>query len=134
MQHEIFLGVAPRAASRTRCACRGRFPSIYNDPAYAAWLKDAITKLEDWPGRPPVPSPSDVWASVEARVRRPKKTVKVRPSGDADNHLKGVFDALTQAGWWKDDDQVVETVFLKRWAVEDEAEGYRIILRFRDAG
>jgi Holliday junction resolvase RusA-like endonuclease len=71
--------------------------------------------------------------AVEVIVRRPASTKKRRPKGDRDNFEKGVFDAITQAGgWWKDDDQIVEGPFLKRWAKDDEPEGYLVTVRFRE--
>lgn len=135
MQHSFFLEVPVRAASRTRCACRGRFPTIYNDPAYKSWLTDAIEKLKAVDGRPfpDEPNTGDVWVALEVIARRPKTTKRLRPKGDRDNHEKGVFDAITQAGgWWKDDDQIVEGPFLKRWANDNEPEGYKVTVRFRD--
>lgn len=131
----MFLGVPPRAASRHRCGCRGKYPTAYNDPGYAQWLRDAIKSIKALPAPFPLDAPheGDVWLALEVVVRKPKKTVKKRPSGDRDNHEKGVFDAITQAGgYWKDDDQIVEGPFLKRWAADDESEGYRITIRFRD--
>jgi Holliday junction resolvase RusA-like endonuclease len=128
MQLKFNLALAPRPASRPRCTCHGRFPSVYNDPAYSAWLKAATEQIKPLAGDP---FDGDIWISVEVIVRRPKKTVKKRPSGDVDNYEKGVFDAMTKAGIWKDDDQVVEAVVLKRWAAENEPEGYNVVVRLR---
>jgi Holliday junction resolvase RusA-like endonuclease len=128
MQLTFKLALAPRPASRPRCTCHGKFPSVYNDPAYATWLKAATEQIR---AELEEPFEGDVWVAVEVIVRRPKKTVKVRPSGDIDNYLKGIFDAMTRAAVWTDDDQVVETVGLKRWAAEDEPEGYQVTVRLR---
>lgn len=135
MTRDIFLAVTPRAAARTRCACRGRFPTIYNEPKYREWLTEAIRQLRtlDAPFPKDAPFEGDVEVALEVVVRKPKSTKKRRPKGDADNYLKGPLDAITQAGgWWKDDDQVTRSYFLKRWAGPDEPEGYRIVLEFDD--
>jgi Holliday junction resolvase RusA-like endonuclease len=42
------------------------------------------------------------------------------PRGDGDNVLKAVADALTDAGIWPDDDQVVDWRIKKRYAARNE--------------
>lgn len=133
MTREFFLAVTPRAAARTRCACRGRFPTIYNEPAYRDWLAEAIRQIQALPApfSKDAPFEGDVSVSLEVVVTKPKSTKKVRPKGDRDNFEKGVFDAITQAGgWWKDDDQITDGPFRKRWAEDDEPEGYRVRIDF----
>jgi Holliday junction resolvase RusA-like endonuclease len=135
MERKIFLALPPRATARTRCGCRGRFPNVYNEPAYKAWKDEAIQQIRELEPPFPLDAPfeGDVWVAVEVVVRKPTSTKKTRPKGDRDNFEKGVFDAITQAGgWWKDDDQIVEGPFLKRWAADDEPEGYKVTVRFRD--
>ena len=41
------------------------------------------------------------------------------PSGDVDNYLKSVSDALTECGAWVDDRQVVEMHGTKRYGEQD---------------
>jgi len=68
---------------------------------------------------------------MTALVPRPKKTVKLRPSGDVDNYAKGIFDAITQTkGYWEDDDQITAAGIYKRWAHDWEKPGYQLIIRF----
>jgi Holliday junction resolvase RusA-like endonuclease len=129
----LFLAVTPRAAARTRCVCRGRYPTVYNEPAYKDWLAQAIEQLRAL--APVAPSPAafegDIAIDLEVVVTKPKATKKARPKGDRDNFEKGVFDAITQAGGiWKDDDQVVGGDFRKRWAEPGEREGYHLTIRF----
>jgi Holliday junction resolvase RusA-like endonuclease len=135
MERKIFLSLPPRATARTRCGCHGKFPTVYNEPAYKAWKDEAIRQIRELePPFPDTPFEGDVWVAVEVIVAKPKSTKKARPRGDRDNFEKGVFDAITQAGgWWKDDDQIVEGPFLKRWSADGEPEGYKITVRFRDA-
>lgn len=132
MRREFFLAVTPRATARTRCACRGKFPTVYNEPAYRDWLKTAIEEIKklDAPF-PNAPFEGDVRVDLEVVVRKPASTKKRRPKGDRDNFEKGPFDAITHAGgWWKDDDQITEGDFVKRWASDGEQEGYRLTITF----
>jgi Holliday junction resolvase RusA-like endonuclease len=134
MQRTFFLALAPKASARSRCVCRGKFPTVYTEPGYRTWLDEAIRQIKLLHAPyPDAPFEGDVWVAVEVIVRKPKTTKRRRPHGDRDNFEKGVFDAITKAGgWWKDDDQIVEGPFLKRWANDDEAEGYKVTVRFRD--
>lgn len=54
------------------------------------------------------------------------------PRADGDNVLKGVADALTDAGVWDDDDQVVDWHIRKRFAARGEP-GRTIIRITEDA-
>lgn len=54
------------------------------------------------------------------------------PRADGDNVLKGVADALTDAGVWDDDDQVVDWRIRKRFAARGEP-GRTIIRITEDA-
>lgn len=132
MTRELFLAVTPRATARTRCACRGRFPTVYNEPRYKEWLAEAIKQIRALePPFPNAPFEGDINVDLEVIVRKPASTKKRRPKGDRDNFEKGPFDAITHAGgWWKDDDQIVSGDFLKRWAEPDEEEGYRLTITF----
>lgn len=132
---EFFLPLKPRATQRSRCACRGRFPSVYTDPAYREWKEQAIAllnamdraELPDFVSEDP-----DLSVGLTVVVKKPKTTKLKRPRGDRDNYEKGVFDALTQSGWWKDDDQIVSGPFRKRWAAPGEPEGYHITIERED--
>lgn len=135
MTRKFFLAVTPRAAARTRATCRGKFPTIYKDPKYREWLTEAITQIRqlDTPFPVDAPNEGDVTVDLEVVVTKPKTTKKRRPRGDRDNFEKGVFDAITQAkGWWKDDDQIVDGDFLKRWAKEGEEQGYHVRVTFKE--
>lgn len=70
-----------------------------------------------------------VCLEVEAIFQRPashwgatalKRTAPLWPRADGDNVIKGVADALTSAGVWGDDSQVVEWRIRKRFAARSE--------------
>ena len=52
-----------------------------------------------------------------------------RRSGDWDNLAKGVCDALTDAGIWADDDQIVRAVVGRRYAGRDEPASTTVTIR-----
>lgn len=104
-----------------RVARTGR---VYKGKLYAEFLQQCVKQLAVQ--RPAQPLEGDLIAIVEVVVTRPAKTVKVRPSGDFDNLAKGPSDALTQAGIWADDDNVVSAVVHKRWAAPGELAGVNI--------
>lgn len=130
MTLNLFLAVTPRAAARTRCVCRGRFPNVYNEPAYRDWLKEATEQVRQQTAHLTARE-GDAIVILTAVVAKPKSTKKVRPKGDVDNFQKGVLDAITQAKTvWVDDDQVVTIGFTKRWAEDGLPEGYHVSIQF----
>ena len=102
------------------------------DGPYRAWSEAAQAALARFRPHNTEDTPEgDVMIDVEVVVGKPKKTVKVRPSGDVDNYAKGVYDAITSTGgFWKDDDQIVKEVVMKRWAEPDETPGYHIRITY----
>lgn len=133
VEHTFFLPVEPHATQRTRCACRGRYPTVYNDRKYKEWRAQAVPKLieiastEDF--RAVRESPVEI--ETEAIAARPKTTKLVAPKWDIDNVEKGLWDAITKSkGWWKDDKQIVHNRTTKRWAEEGETPGYLVTIRF----
>lgn len=92
-----------------------------------AW-KEAI----QWAIRPfvkPQPCTNPVEIEISLYLQRPKSHYKangeVKPAyagtwhtskrGDIDNYIKSTMDALTDAGIWHDDSQVVSLTACKRW-------------------
>jgi len=85
-----------------------------------------------------------VWLSVSFFFPRPKSHMgtgrnagKLKPSApalhvqrpDVDNLAKGVMDAMTQAGVWRDDDQIVRLIVAKAWRDPGEMPGVEIEVR-----
>jgi Holliday junction resolvase RusA-like endonuclease len=48
----------------------------------------------------------------------------VRP--DSDKLLRAVLDGLTEAGVWRDDGQVVQGTFIKRYCLDGEPPGIQV--------
>lgn len=59
--------------------------------------------------------PPSHWRKHDLRPDAP-----LWPRADGDNLLKGIADAITDAGLWRDDDQVVIWSILKRYASRGE--------------
>lgn len=130
---EFFLGMEPFPAERTDCSCRGRFAKVYTKPKYRAWKTEAVEALNTLAEGKDLSavreSPVTIW--VEAIRARPKSTKLAAPLGDNDNIEKALWDAMSQAGhWWDDDRQIVENHTVKRWADEGETPGYRVKLEY----
>ena len=109
-----------------RVGARGKHGYVYPGKLYAEFLHECVKQLAVQ--RPIQPLDGDLVALVEVIVRRPEKTKKARPSGDFDNLAKGPSDALTQAGIWADDDNVVSAIIHKRWASAGEPPGVFIVV------
>jgi Holliday junction resolvase RusA-like endonuclease len=133
VSHTFFLPIKPFAAERTRCACRGKYPTVYSAPKYREWKDQAIALLREIAATEDFRDVADrpVEVNLTAVVEKPKTSKRDYPRGDRDNHEKGVFDAITQSGkWWTDDDQIVGGSFSKRWARPGEREGYLVEITF----
>lgn len=111
------INIDPLPAPRPRCACRGKFPSIYNPTEYTKWKKQAAELLAaDAPSSPIV---SAISLAVDFYVKKPKSTKLTAPKPDIDNYVKAFLDAMTDSGvWWNDDTQVVAIASAKYWAEE----------------
>jgi Holliday junction resolvase RusA-like endonuclease len=133
VEHSFFLPITPKATQRSRCTCRGRFAQVYTDPKYKEWREEALPLLHSIASTEDFRAVAErpVRVDVEVIVRRPKTTKRGYPRGDRDNYEKGLFDVITASGhWWRDDDQIVDGDFSKRWANEDEPEGYAVKVTF----
>lgn len=124
----LYLPLEPVPASRPR-AVAGR-PAYYL-PRYAAWKREAAQALAELPDLPSFESePVEVW--LEFVCARPKKPTRTYPRGDCDNYAKAALDALTEAGCWVDDVQVVSVHSRKRYAGPGEQPGTRVRVRALD--
>ena len=105
---ELFIPYPPTPASRPRVTSHGTyFTGSYRD--YRKALELAI---------PPAPAPleGNLTVNVTFDCVKPKTTKRLNPRGDIDNHVKAIFDAITKAGYWVDDDQITQLYATKQWA------------------
>jgi Holliday junction resolvase RusA-like endonuclease len=132
---QFFLPREPFPGQRTKCACRGKFPTIYNPSEYTDWKKQAAEYIAD--AIPPSTrleafKTSAVRLSAEFVATPPKTTKLARPKPDIDNYLKAIMDAITQSeAVWGDDTQVAELGRVrKRWATPGEPPGTYVTIEF----
>lgn len=116
----FFLSVKPVPAARPRVTTKGW---SYYPKTYQAYMKSAQEALKEWP-HPQTDKP--VLLYVDQVVEKPKTSKLAFPKGDVDNYLKAPMDALTKAGAWGDDNQVVAVLAVKRFADKGEASGTHI--------
>ena len=112
----------PRAAPRYGAGGRIVGARAHHSRAYSAWKAAAAAEARAcWAGRPALEGP--VAVTICAVLPPPKAA---RPMGgaprrwaprkpDVDNVAKGVMDALTDAGVWADDAQVVALTVRRFW-------------------
>ena len=65
-----------------------------------------------------------IW--IEVVAPRPKNPTNPYPMGDFDNYEKACTDKLSGAGFYKDDKQILESHFFKRYTLGSEQPFFRI--------
>lgn len=117
----LSLPLESMPAPRPRAVAFGKHAHVYSPPKYKAWQAEAARLLAA------IPTEED-WELLEGPVRviilvalkLPKKTVRVAPPGDVDNHAKSILDVITKDGrFWKDDTQVTDLRVLKEWTADE---------------
>lgn len=117
---EFFAEGIPKGQPRPRAFARNGLVRLYDPGTAEAW-KGAVA-LAAKPHRPAEPFSEAVSVRMTFFMPRPKRLqTKKAPQGaichtgkpDIDNLAKGVFDALTQIGVWRDDDQIASVVASK---------------------
>lgn len=95
---------------------------IYRDPRLAAARNELLYYLKRSAPADPLTGPIKLNVQYEFGCKTKKlwgtwKTT--RP--DTDNLIKGLKDCMTEAGFWKDDSQVVYETVIKHWCNPDHA-------------
>lgn len=107
---KVYLNPVP--ASRPRVTRWG----TYYAKRYKEWMQAAAELIPE----SPVKQEGNLAVFVSCVVQKPKTTKRANPNGDIDNYAKAVLDAVTKAGYWNDDDQIVELTIIKRFTNQDE--------------
>lgn len=96
-----------------------------------AWREDIRDQLiREWKNQPPLSNP--IRVDLTFVMPRPKflARIKLTPPAikrpDLDKLARAAFDAITMAGVWKDDSQVIEAHLRKRIAKRGEESGVYI--------
>lgn len=125
MTASFFVPGEPKAQPRVKAFRRGKFTGVYTPKTADAWkqaVKDSWKK-SSYPKFPWCP----LGVSLSFTMPRPKSHYRanglLKPTQqlmhtkkpDCDNIAKAVLDALTDAGAWTDDAQVVLLNVAKRW-------------------
>ena len=126
MIHTLFVPGKPEPHPRPRRGARGQFytprtawsekvtiTARFNRPTPALYGPVNLDLIFFF-ARPKTILPSVVWMD-----RRP----------DRDNLDKAILDALTNAGWWKDDCCVVSGIIAKRWNTYKSESGVVIMAK-----
>ena len=109
----ITLHINPQPASRPRVTRWG----TYYGKKYAEWMELANKLLPD--ATSTLDGPLSVY--TEFHGKKPKTTKREFPIGDIDNHEKAIWDVLTKKGYWTDDDLIIKSHSIKKYA---EGEGF----------
>jgi Holliday junction resolvase RusA-like endonuclease len=126
--YSLFVNGIPKAQPRPR---KGRYGNFYNPPSADEWkaeIRAAFLQCR----RPPITGP--VRLRVDFYLPRPKgmkdtgeQNIPHVKKPDADNLLKAVMDAMTEAGVWEDDALVFNPDPAKYYATGGKT-GARIIV------
>lgn len=117
----------PRAAPRYGAGGRIVGARAHHGAGYTSWKATAAAEARAvWGDRPALVGPVEVHLLVVVRppqARRPRTGAArewCERKPDVDNAAKGVLDALTDAGVWGDDVQVVRLVVDRCWGAVGE--------------
>lgn len=111
----------------------GRGIMIESCKRLPAWRNDVRAALIDDHGQPKAFFDGPIHLEIEFVLRRPKSAPKKREplaskKPDLSKLLRAVEDAVTSAGIWRDDAQVVSVTMEKRIAKIDETPGCHLFV------
>lgn len=109
-RQDFILPGEPCVAPRPRVSKWGTFyPKKYKD-----WMAAAHAALPQQPAK--FSAPAHVRVEVHFVATKARTSKLTRPTGDVDNYVKAILDALTKRNFWKDDVDIVDLVATKRFA------------------
>ena len=119
----IIIHGTPKAQPRVKAYRRGAHAGVYTPSTADAWKEQVMLAAGLYRGQF---TTGPLRLEVEFFLPRSKAHkhddyVAVKP--DLDNLLKSTMDALSQAGVWRDDAQVVAVVASKRYEAENREIG-----------
>jgi len=118
----IIIHGTPKAQPRVKAYRRGAHAGVYTPNTADAWKAQVVLAASAYRQRFDVP----VMLEAEFYLPRPKNRkadMYCQAKPDIDNLLKSTMDALSQAGVWRDDAQVVAVVASKRYEAENREIG-----------
>lgn len=129
----------PAAQPRPRAAVVAGKARVYNPETAKAWKRQVAAAGEHCRPVPMLEGP--LYVSIIFLMPRPKRLMRRKdPAGeiwcpvkpDRDNLEKAVLDALTDAGWWRDDAQVCAGFSRKVYHAKAGSPGARIEVQVLD--
>ena len=126
---QFYLEIEPLPCPRPRIAMIAGHGVAYYPKAYKEWAAEATKQAaKAWRDQEAGTLGGLVSLRLSFFCSRPKTTKLQAPKGDIDNYVKSVMDALTKAGVWLDDKQVVELVARKTWNLPQGIPGIAVSL------
>ena len=132
----------PKAQPRAKACSRGGFVRMYTPTTAKAWKALVTAGAQSADGFPKTPCLAPIACSMSFFMARPKRLLRKKDpeeplpcpkKPDLDNLVKAVYDALTTAGVWKDDAQVVRSDACKMYCAKgDEPEAIIQVSEFCD--
>ena len=119
----------PKAQPRAKACLRGGHVHMYTPTSAKEWKSLIIDGAQRADGFPREPYTGPVAVSLTFFMKRPQTLCRKKDpeypiycpkKPDLDNLVKAVYDALTNAGLWKDDSQVVLSDACKMYAAKGD--------------
>jgi crossover junction endodeoxyribonuclease RusA len=127
----VFIPGDPASQGSKRHVGGGRM--VESSKKLKPWRSDVRSQLLDDDGQPKARFEGAVHCEAEFVMPRPQSTPKrstppAVKKADLDKLLRAVFDAVTSAGVWQDDKQVVSVQASKRLAKIGETPGLHLFI------
>jgi Holliday junction resolvase RusA-like endonuclease len=121
---QFFVPMRPKGKARARVTKWGAYTPKTTVEAEQEFIKEANPFVPEMRILSAVSVVLTFYMPCQAHMsKKNKQTLQYKPhtvKPDIDNLVKLVLDAMTKAGFWKDDSQVVILKAEKRWAGNEE--------------